>query len=109
MNNRDELLAPVARLLQHSRQLLQFAEADLWLEFEDLLGAEQETLPAMADERWLEAVTRAGMTDEVKEKIKEIQSLKKDIAQCAERSRDRLSARLRESLHKDKAIQAYRK
>lgn len=104
-----ELLQPLQIFLEQSQQLLTLAEAEEWETFEKLLAERQEGLAALGENQLLIAVAKAGLADDMRHLLAQIQGTNDRIGQVAEQSRADIAAQLRQSLQAEKAIDAYSK
>lgn len=104
-----DLLHPLRRFLEQSRQLLGLAENSDWEAFETLLTERQQGLASLGEGALLIAVAKAGLADEMRQLIADIQSVNDRIGEVAERERTDLAGQLRQSFQAEKAIDAYKK
>jgi flagellar protein FliT len=105
----SDLLQPLHRFLDQSQRLLALAEAGEWEAFEALLAERQKGLASVGDNALLIAVAKAGLADEMRQLLAEIQTSNNRVAEVAERSRADLAVQLRQVVQAEKAIDAYKK
>lgn len=104
-----DLLQPLHQFLEQSRRLLGLAKADDWEAFEVLLEERQQGLSALGDNKLLIAVAKAGVADEMRALLAEIQAVNNQLGEVAEAGRADLAAQLRQVVQAEKAIEAYKK
>lgn len=104
-----DLLHPLKLFLDQSRRLLELAEEGDWAAFETRLAERQLGLANLGDNALLIGVAKAGLADEMRQLIADIQSVNDRIGEVAERERTDLAAQLRQSYQAEKAIDAYKK
>jgi hypothetical protein len=104
-----DVLLPLRQFLQLSQQLLALANTEEWVEFELLLKKREEGLAALGDNHLLIAVTKAGLAEDMRGLLGDIQQVNDQIGMVAERNKADLAVQLRKAFQAEKAIDAYQK
>lgn len=102
-----DVLLPLREFLHLSEQLLVLANAEEWAEFESLLKKREDGLTSLGDNRLLIAVTKAGLAEEMRVLLRDIQQVNDQIGIVADRNKADLAAQLRKAYQAEKAIDAY--
>lgn len=104
-----DVLLPLRQFLQLSQQLLALANTEEWAEFELLLKKREESLTLLGDKRLLITVTKAGLAEDMRGLLGDIQQVNDQIGMVAERNKADLAVQLRKAFQAEKAIDAYQK
>lgn len=101
------LLAPINSLVEQSQHLLNLARAQDWQAFEVLLLQRQACMNVLIDADYLQAVTKAGMENEVKHMVMDIKKINQQLTELATRRQDEIASEIRQLNRADKAMDAY--
>lgn len=100
-------LQPFYEFLHISRNLVELAKEGQWDNFQEILNTRQQLVATLESQAFLDQVAAAGLADEARLLIAEIQSINDQLATTAEAVRDELAKEIRQNIQGSKAIDAY--
>lgn len=104
----EPLLARLYEFRDRSRVLSALAKKGDWEAFETALAERESGLAALNENQFLIDIARAGLGDEAKECLAEIQALNDEIVLLAEKGKADINKQLKESQKTQKGINEYR-
>lgn len=107
MSNSD-LMEPVYQFRVQTEQLLELARAGDWQAYEQQAPERQALLAQLNDNQFMIDIAEAGLADELREQIADIQTLNDELARLAEQTKSDIANDLKQQNTKDKAVKAYK-
>lgn len=104
----DNLLEPVYQFRAQTEQLLKLARAGDWEGYEQQAPERQALLAKLNENQFMIDVAEAGLADELREQIADIQALNDELGRLAEQTKSDIANDLKRQNTNDKAVKAYK-
>lgn len=104
----SNLMEPVYQFRTQTEQLLELARAGDWEGYEQQAPQRQALLAKLNDNQFMIDVAEAGLADELREQLADIQTLNDELGRLAEQTKSDIANDLKRQNTNDKAVKAYK-